>query len=92
MGRGEKEEEEEEEGGEEEEGLLEAALKVGGAHVAAPQGALHVLLEEPPVALQHLCGLLVQGVLGIRLLMGEEMGGGGGEIRGGGGGRRGGGR
>lgn len=51
-------------------GLLEATLEIGGPHVAPPQGTLDVLLEETPVALQHLRRLLVQGVLGVRLLGG----------------------
>lgn len=55
-------------------GLFETALEVGGAHVSAAQRALDVLLEEPPVGLQHLRRLLVQGVLGVGLLREGHMG------------------
>lgn len=51
--------------------LFQTPLKVGGAHVSALQRALHVLLEEPPVCLQDFCRLLVQRVLGVRLLGGR---------------------
>lgn len=50
--------------------LLQTSLKVGGADVAPPQGAVDVLLEEPPVCLQNLCCLLVQRVLRVWLLEG----------------------
>lgn len=55
--------------------LLQTPLEVGGAHVAALQRAVDVLLKEPPVRLQHLRRLLVQGVLGVRLLGGRREGG-----------------
>lgn len=56
--------------------LLQTPLEVGGAHVAALQRATHVLLKEPSVRLQHLRCLLVQGVLGVRLLGGQKGEGG----------------
>lgn len=49
-------------------GSLEAAFEVGGADVAAPHGSLDVLFKQPPVALQLVGRLFVQGVLGVRLL------------------------
>lgn len=60
---------------EEEEELFQTPLKADGAHVAAAQGAVHVLFKEPPVVLQHLRSLLVQGVLRVGLL-GEGQGAG----------------
>lgn len=54
--------------------LFKTPLKVGGAHVAAPQGAMDVLLKEPPVRLEDLCCLLVQWILRVRLLLGEGSG------------------
>lgn len=50
--------------------LLQTSLEVGGADVAAPQGAMDVLLEEPPVRLQDLCCFLVQRILWVWLLEG----------------------
>lgn len=48
--------------------LFQAALEVGGADVATPHGALHVLLKQPPVVLQDLSGFFVQWVFGVGLL------------------------
>lgn len=70
---------EEAEGGElgagqqEEEELFKTPFEADGAHVAAAQGAVDVLLKEPPVVLQDLRRLLVQRVLGVGLL-GEGRG------------------
>lgn len=50
--------------------LFKTPLKVGGAHVSAPQRAMDVLLKEPPVRLEDFCCLLVQRVLRVRLLHG----------------------
>lgn len=52
--------------------LFKTPLKVGGTHIAAPQGAMDVLLKKPPVCLQNLRCLLVQRILGVRLLRAEE--------------------
>lgn len=60
---------------EEEEELFQTPVEADGAHVAAAQGAVHVLFKEPPVVLQHLRSLLVQGVLRVGLL-GEGQGAG----------------
>ena len=54
--------------------LFKTPLEVGGAHVSAPQRALDVLLEEPPVCLEDFCRLLVQRVLRVRLLQGGGWG------------------
>lgn len=58
--------------------LFKTPLEVGGAHVASSQRAKDVLLKEPPVRLQDFCRLLVQRVLRVRLLGGQEGRGGGG--------------
>lgn len=55
--------------------LFQTPLEADGADVAAAQRTVHVLLEEPPVVLQDLRRLLVQGVLGVGLL-GEGQGAG----------------
>lgn len=55
--------------------LFKTPLEVGGAHVSAPERAMDVLLEEPPVCLEDFCCLLVQRVLRVRLLEGEDGGG-----------------
>lgn len=47
--------------------LFEATLEVGGADVAAPHGALHVLLKQASVVLKDLGSLFVQGVFGVWL-------------------------
>lgn len=54
--------------------LFKTPLEVGGAHVTAPQRAMDVLLEEPPVRLEDFCRLLVQRILGVRLLQGGGWG------------------
>lgn len=48
--------------------LFQAALKIGGADVATPHGALHVLLKQTPVVLQDLSSFLVQWVFRVGLL------------------------
>lgn len=48
--------------------LFQTPLEVGGAHVAPPQRALHILLKESPVGLQHLRCFLVQRVFWVGLL------------------------
>lgn len=55
--------------------LFKTPFEADGAHVAAAQGAVHVLLKEPPVVLQHLRRLLVERVLGVGFL-GEGQGAG----------------
>lgn len=54
--------------GQQEEELFKTPFEADGAHVAATQGTVDVLLKEPPVVLQHLRGLLVQRVLGVGFL------------------------
>lgn len=55
--------------------LFKTLFEADGAHVAAAQGTVHVLLKEPPVVLQHLRRLLVERVLGVGFL-GEGQGAG----------------
>lgn len=48
--------------------LFQTPLKVGGTHVSASQGAMHILLKEATVGLQDLSSFFVQRVLRVWLL------------------------